>query len=142
MAALLSFFPHIPKPCLDYQPKYRRRYLFDYSGELNVVSYGTTSTYILTPTSTPIAKVQPYNKTNFAEVPKVILSLIGFTHTPPSLPSTTFGLQITITSIAQLKFYYNISTYGCSVVDWHYLYLAVQYEASTFYMDRISQSCK
>jgi hypothetical protein len=68
--------------------------------------------------------------------------MIGFAHSPPSLPTTPFGLRIVITGVSLLNFTYNITTYGCTVIDLHYLYLAVQYDTSTFYMDIISQTCK
>lgn len=81
---------------------------------------------------------QHFNKTSFSIIPNVILSMIGYSHSAPSLPNDTFGFRITITNVTNLNFTYSLTTYGCQVYDLHYLYLAVQYDTTTFYMESVT----
>ena len=124
---------------MDHQSKHRCRYFDQYSGEIVAV---TTSTSISTPNITTVQRSpKAYNKTNFAITPKVILSLIGYTQTPPTLPTSAFGFRITIFNVNTVSFTYNITVYGSTVYALNYLYLAVQYDTNVFYTDIVSLTC-
>jgi hypothetical protein len=105
------------------------------------VDLSSNGTYIMVPTTIQRSP-QHFNKTTFSTIPNVILSMIGYSVSTPPLPTVPFGLRIVITGVTLLNFTYNITTYGCAVFDLHYLYLAIQYDTSTFYMAIVSQTCK
>lgn len=115
---------------------------FWYSGEVVAVSLSVPSTHISTATTTTLQRpIKAYNKTNFAITPKVILSLIGYTQTPPALPTLPFGFRINIFNVNSLNFTYNITVYGSMVYALSYLYLAIQYDTNVFYTDMVTLTC-
>jgi hypothetical protein len=109
------------------------------AGEVIPVDMSTGSTVFMTPTNKAFS--QHFNRTSFTVTPNVILAMIGYVHAPPSGPGQSFGFHTFITTTSLLTFTYNVSTFGYGVVDLHYLYLAIQYETSTYFMGIISQTC-
>ena len=61
--------------------------------------------------------------------------MIGYGQFEPASSSLILGFKVVITNINLTTFLYNWTTYQVSTCLLHYMYLAIQYETTTFYTD-------
>lgn len=101
-----------------------------YTGEVKAVNSAISNT--LAP-GVSRQQTQTYNKTNFASVPRVILSMIGYAHSAPNSVSDLFGFKIIVLTPTLTNFPYNITAYSVAIIDLKYLYFAVSYETDVYY---------
>lgn len=84
---------------------------------------------------------QHFNKTDFITPPRVILSMIGMGILTPVSPFQMLGFKMTITGVNLTHFNYTIQAYEGVVFILNYIYFAVQFETTTYFMDRQSFVC-
>ena len=112
--------------------------LSNYIGEVKAVHAAVSNTLFPGPSR---QQTQTYNKTDFASVPRVILSMIGYAHSTPNLASDLFGFKIVVLTPTLTNFAYNITAYTVAIIDLKYLYFAVSYETDAYYLSMNSLTC-
>lgn len=104
------------------------------------VNEGNPATFV--PGGITVPRFQNYNFSGFTSVPRVVLSMIGYGQVQPVSSSQQLGFKLTITGINFTSFNYTVASYDVTTVLLRYNYMAVQLEQSTFYLERISLTCK